>query len=1328
MANEHIISNDVQISGSLNVSQSISASAFYGDGSNLLYVTASTQWNGILTGSASITGSLRVIGGDVDFRLSSGVSGSFSGSLEGNGAGITNLNLNGYQASGSNLSGSFSGSFIGNGSGLTGVTASFFSGSVLNSTSASYASTASYWSGSIASSSYAVSSSYAATASYWSGSLISAQTASYVNPLVQNVEITGSVSVTGSQTVTSTLQVTGKIQSETGVDILAPNGISFKNAPFNTTALGAVTYNSGIAFYSNGLVTPRMFISESGNIGIATTNPALGKLQVAGNVYALSFTGSILGTGSYALEALSASYATTSISASFANTSSHALQVLSASFASTASYYNTSLLTPITTFNTFTSSYNTGSFSGSFVGDGSGITGVTAEWDGSLTGDASITGSLTVTGIIAGGFFTGNGSGLTGIISPTAISASYAASASYADIAIFTSSSISASFAENSNTASIATSASYAASASYVVNAISASYATNAGTSNNSTSASYSITATSASFVASASYATTASYAETTGTAISTTSASYATFAELANTVDITDQPAGTGPYYPLFTDGTIDNKLYVDSTLYAYNATTNTLTVTASRAVTASHAINSSTASYYSGSVTSASYALTSSHAINSSTASYYNGSVISASYAQTASLAPGYLPLTGGTVSGDLTVTGNLTAQQYIVSSSVTYFTESFSSGSTRFGDTLDDTHQFTGSLSVTGSLTVTGSFGSSFININTPAISGRETLLTGMVSDNAVDKFQIANSTNVISRFGPTFVGYTGGTYTGLALRGLGDTVNDLNTSTAYLAFLAANTSNSADPNNGTLTAPTSRDLFTFGTTGVNYITVKAGGRVLIGTTVDNGTDRLQINGNVQIAGSLTQGLATTASGNYSHTEGTSTTASGNYSHAEGLGSVSSIDYAHAEGANTVASGLASHAEGVNARATENGAHAEGYFTLAEGVRSHAEGYYTSASGYYSHAEGLNTITSGTAAHAEGQQTTASGSYSHAEGRYTVAIGEFSHAEGDGTDALGYGSHAEGAGTVALGGYSHTEGNSCIASGSYSHAEGNFTIARGDYSHAEGNSTVASGSSSHAEGTDSRAIGQGSHAEGLWTVAIGAFQHTQGQYNITSSTQGAFIIGNGTDNTLRSNLVFTSGSEFQVTGSLKVTGSFVPPVMTSASRAALVTPATGSIVYQNDSITGLYVYKGSSWVNLTSSEIYIYAHNGFIPVASTNYYIGNFPDASPLTLSTSVRGRIIAQHTGQVVSAVIAINIATNGTGEASTFTLLNVTQATSAVISNAIVHSADSLATYTLASPLAVTEGDILQVQWTTPAWVTAPTTVRQRITTKTLVTN
>lgn len=53
-----------------------------------------------------------------------------------------------------------------------------------------------------------------------------------------------------------------------------------------------------------------------------------------------------------------------------------------------------------------------------------------------------------------------------------------------------------------------------------------------------------------------------------------------------------------------------------------------------------------------------------------------------------------------------GDLTVRRNLIAENYIISSSVTYMTQSFSSGSTIFGDTTDDTHQFTGSLFITGS----------------------------------------------------------------------------------------------------------------------------------------------------------------------------------------------------------------------------------------------------------------------------------------------------------------------------------------------------------------------------------------------------------------------------------------------------------------------------------------------------------------------------------------------------------------------------------------------------------------------------------------------
>ena len=59
------------------------------------------------------------------------------------------------------------------------------------------------------------------------------------------------------------------------------------------------------------------------------------------------------------------------------------------------------------------------------------------------------------------------------------------------------------------------------------------------------------------------------------------------------------------------------------------------------------------------------------------------------------------------GTTLATGLEVDGNITAKQFKVSSSVTYMTSSFSSGSTVFGDSIDDTHQFTGSLSISGSI---------------------------------------------------------------------------------------------------------------------------------------------------------------------------------------------------------------------------------------------------------------------------------------------------------------------------------------------------------------------------------------------------------------------------------------------------------------------------------------------------------------------------------------------------------------------------------------------------------------------------------------------
>ena len=62
------------------------------------------------------------------------------------------------------------------------------------------------------------------------------------------------------------------------------------------------------------------------------------------------------------------------------------------------------------------------------------------------------------------------------------------------------------------------------------------------------------------------------------------------------------------------------------------------------------------------------------------------------------------------GTTLATGLNVDGDITANNYIVSSSITNITTQELSGSSKFGDTIDDTHQFTGSLSISGSFTPT------------------------------------------------------------------------------------------------------------------------------------------------------------------------------------------------------------------------------------------------------------------------------------------------------------------------------------------------------------------------------------------------------------------------------------------------------------------------------------------------------------------------------------------------------------------------------------------------------------------------------------------
>jgi len=72
---------------------------------------------------------------------------------------------------------------------------------------------------------------------------------------------------------------------------------------------------------------------------------------------------------------------------------------------------------------------------------------------------------------------------------------------------------------------------------------------------------------------------------------------------------------------------------------------------------------------------------------------------------------------------VSTDWVVKGDIIAENFVVTSSVTSMSVAFASGSTAFGDSIDDTHRFTGSLSVTGNVLINGSNPITATTITTP-----------------------------------------------------------------------------------------------------------------------------------------------------------------------------------------------------------------------------------------------------------------------------------------------------------------------------------------------------------------------------------------------------------------------------------------------------------------------------------------------------------------------------------------------------------------------------------------------------------------------------
>jgi len=505
------------------------------------------------------------------------------------------------------LTGSFTGSFVGSLSGNLDGTASF-------SQTASYAHTASFVD-------------TALTASYVSGSNVKGQ--------VESASVAGHViSASYAETSSFTEYVVRAINADTASSAddfyirgnLKVDGSASIQYLYVDIITSSVNFSTGSNIFGDDV---NLDIQEfTGSVGIT------GSLTMDTSSVAIipNLTGSLYGTASWALNAISASYVPGLDTASYANFA------LSSSWAETASFAQS-----------VTGGGNgafTGSFTGSLEGTVTGsLTGsVQGTVTGSLLGTASyaleaLTSSYALTASYAANVpetasyaitashalsMNGTGSGefkgvfsgsFTGSMEGSAsyaffsVSGSYAADSDYADTAgtaSWAQQAISSSTAESASIADLAISSSYATSASVAEYSFLATYATS------SISSSYAATASIAELSYTASYIATASYADN---AVTASHAVDALTASYALTASVMVEGTASGVFSGSFDGFLTGTSSWSETASVAYN-----LQDTASQAWTASFVELANSASF----VISASYVLNAEFATSSLSASY--------------------------------------------------------------------------------------------------------------------------------------------------------------------------------------------------------------------------------------------------------------------------------------------------------------------------------------------------------------------------------------------------------------------------------------------------------------------------------------------------------------------------------------------------------------------------------------------------------------------------------------------------------------------------------------------------------------------------------
>ena len=580
-----------------------------------------------------------------------------------------------------------------------------------------------------------------------------AVTASFISGGISAFPYTGSARITGSLGVTGSISVSGS----TGT-------VFFSNADTMTF--------TGSIFQTGSTV-----ISGSLSVTNGITGSLLGTASWAQNALTASFFGGSVTSASYASSSTSASFASTASFVITAQTASYVLQAVSASFATLAQTANTA---------SFVVTAQTASFvaTASFASNANLLDGLdstvfattgsnTFKSNQIITGSTNITGSLTVVGSVSGSSFTGS---LLG----TATTASYVLQA------------VSASFA---------TSAANATTASYILNAVSASYASS------STSASFALTASSAGDFLVRGTLT----AQTIVAQVITSSTDFVTGSTrfgslLANTHQFTGSVSITGSLN--VTGAGITGSLFGTAS-WANNATSASYAL---NATSASYALSASFASQ-AANATSASYAL------NATSASYALNAT-SASFAPTAT----NVFLQGGNSFGTTALLGTNDVQNLQFETSGSVRMTISSSGNVGIGTTspaykLDVNGSAYSSL---GLITQGYTIAASGLNIEMGTVSGYAQINSYNRTTSAYGSFRLDGSNIILNSA-------SGGNV------GIGTT-----SPTAKLHISGSNTDAILQ-----ITSPASASI----------LVVSGSGNIGIGTT--SPSEKLDVNGNIQIA---------------------------------------------------------------------------------------------------------------------------------------------------------------------------------------------------------------------------------------------------------------------------------------------------------------------------------------------------------------------------------------------------------------------------------------------------------------------------------------